>query len=86
MPLWTLIVWIVLGGLAGFFATKILGGKSPYGVIGDVVLGLIGAVAGGYGLSLLGIAGNGGLIATFVVALVGAVAILWAVRQLKKSA
>lgn len=86
MPLWTLIVWLVLGGLAGFFAQKFLGGRSPFGVAGDVALGLIGAVVGGYGLSLLGIAGNGGLVATFIVALIGAVAILWVVRQLKKSA
>ena len=83
MPLWTLIVWLVIGGLAGFTAQKIMGGQSPYGVIGDVVLGVVGAIIGGYGLSLLGIAGNGGIIATFIVALVGALAIIWVVRKIK---
>ena len=85
MPLWTLIVWLIIGGLAGFFAQKIMGGKSPFGVIGDVALGVVGAIVGGYGLSLLGIAGNGGIIATFIVALVGAVAMIWIVRKIKSA-
>lgn len=83
MPLWTMLVWLVIGGLAGFTAQKIMGGTSPYGVIGDVVLGILGAVIGGYGLSLLGIAGNGGIVATFVVAVAGALALIWIARKLK---
>ena len=62
---------------------KIMGGKSPYGVVGDVVLGILGALLGGYGLSLIGISGNGGLVATFIVALVGAIFIIWVVRKIK---
>ena len=83
MPLWTIIVWLVIGGLAGFSAQKIMGGTSSNGLFGDIVLGILGAVIGGYALSLLGIAGNGGIIATFVVAVVGALALIWVVRKLK---
>ncbi len=83
MPTWSLIVWLVIGGIVGFLAQKIMGGKSPYGMLGDVVLGILGALLGGYGLSLIGIAGNGGLIATFIVALVGALFIIWIVRKIK---
>ena len=86
MPVWSLIVWLVIGGAAGFLAQRIMGGKSPGGLLGDLVLGILGAILGGYGLSLLGISGNGGLVATFVVALVGALALIWLVRQFKKSA
>lgn len=85
MPVWSLIVWLVIGALAGFVAQRVMGGKSPGGLLGDLVLGILGAIIGGYGLSLLGISGNGGLIATFIVALVGAMALIWVVRQLKKS-
>lgn len=83
MPLWTILVWLVIGGLAGFSAQKIMGGSPANGLFGDIVLGILGAVIGGYGLSLLGITGNGGIIATFVVAIIGAMALIWIVRKLK---
>ena len=84
MPIWTLLVWLVIGALAGYFAQKIMGGNSPFGLLGDMVLGLVGAVLGGWGLSLLGLSPNsGGIIATFIVALVGALALIWVVRKIK---
>lgn len=86
MPIGALLVWIVIGGAAGFLAQKVMGGTSPYGLFGDVILGILGAMVGGYGLALLGISGNGGLVATFIVALVGAIALIWAIRLVKKSA
>lgn len=85
MPLWALIVWLIIGGGAGFVARRIMGGASPGGLLGDLVLGIIGALVGGWGLSLLGIANVGGLIGSFVVALIGALALIWVVRQLKTS-
>ena len=86
MPVWTLLVWLIIGGAAGFLAQKIMRGQSPGGLLGDLVLGILGAIVGGYGLSLLGISGNGGMLATFIVALVGALALIWVVRLVKKSA
>ncbi len=83
MPVWALIVWLVIGGAAGYLAQRIMGGQSPGGLLGDLVLGIVGALVGGWGLSLLGIANVGGLIGSFVVALVGALALIWVVRRLK---
>jgi uncharacterized membrane protein YeaQ/YmgE (transglycosylase-associated protein family) len=85
MPIWALFVWLVIGAAAGYLAQRIMGGQSPGGLLGDLVLGILGAIVGGYGLSLLGIAGNGGLVSTFVVALVGALALIWVVRKLKSA-
>jgi uncharacterized membrane protein YeaQ/YmgE (transglycosylase-associated protein family) len=84
MPVWALIVWLIIGAAAGFVAQKLMGGKSPGGLLGDLVLGILGAIIGGYGLSLIGLSGDGGLVATFVVALVGALFLIWVVRLIKK--
>ncbi len=84
MPLWALIVWLIIGGLAGMTAGKIMDGKPPYGMVGDIVLGIAGGVVGGWVLGLFGMSGSGGIIGSFLIALLGAVIILWLVRKFKK--
>lgn len=85
MPIWTLLVWLLIGAAAGYLAQRIMGGTSPGGLLGDLVLGIVGAIAGGYGLSLVGVAGNGGIVATFVVALIGALFLVWLVRRFRRA-
>lgn len=85
MPLWSLIVWLLIGLGAGYVAGQIMGGNRPFGLIGDLVLGLIGALVGGWGLGLLGLGGGGGLIGSFVVALIGAMALVWIARKIKQA-
>lgn len=85
MPVWALIVWLVIGAAAGYLAQRIMGGQSPGGVLGDLVLGILGALVGGWGLSLLGIANVGGLIGTVITALLGALALIWIARKLKSA-
>lgn len=90
MPLWTLIVWLLIGVVAGFVARKIMGGTSSGGLLGDLVMGIVGALVGGYGVSLVLPANMqgavGGLIGTIVVATLGAMLLIWIVRQFKKAA
>lgn len=85
MALWTLLVWLAVGAIAGILARKILGGTSPFGLIGDVILGIAGGVVGGYLMALVGLGNTtGGLIATIVTATLGAMLLIWTTKFLKK--
>lgn len=69
------IVWFLLIGIAaGFLAGKIAKG-SGFGLLGDLILGVLGAVLGGFLLGLLGITA-GGLVGSLVTATLGAVVLL----------
>ncbi len=74
--------WLLVGLIAGFLASRVMRGGG-YGLIGDIVVGLIGAFLGGWLASFLGI-GSFGLIGTIVIAFIGAcilLAILHAVSR-----
>ena len=78
-------VWFILIGLvAGWLAGKVMGGGG-YGVIGDIIVGVIGALIGGFIFGMLGISAGGGLIGSLVVATIGAIILLFAVRLIKKA-
>jgi len=85
MALWTLLVWLFVGAIAGFLARKIMGGTSPFGLIGDIILGIVGGVLGGYLLALVGLGNTvGGLIGTIITATVGAIVLVWTTKFIKK--
>lgn len=78
MGLWEIITWIVVGGLAGWVASKITKTDASQGVVGNIVAGVIGAFVGGFVFGLIGGAGFTGFNPwSFVVALVGAVIVLF---------
>ena len=74
------IGWIVLGGLAGWVASMIMGNNKSQGLLGNIIVGVVGAFIGGFVFNLLGGSGVTGFnLWSFVVALVGAVILLWLV-------
>jgi uncharacterized membrane protein YeaQ/YmgE (transglycosylase-associated protein family) len=77
--LWFLIIGIVAGWLAG----KLMKG-SGYGLLGDLVIGVIGSILGGWLLGSLGIF-TVGLIGSLITATIGAVILLFLVRLLKRA-
>ena len=80
VSLTTVIWWIVVGLIAGFLASLVMRGGG-YGIVGDVIVGLVGALMGGFLASLVGL-GASGFIGTIIVAFIGAcilIAILRAV-------
>ena len=78
--LWFLIVGLIAGWLAGLL---VKGGG--FGLVGDLVVGVIGAFLGGFLFSSLGISAGGGLIGSIVVATIGAVVLLFIVRLIKRA-
>ncbi len=76
MDMTSVVVWLVLGLIAGFIASKIVN-KTGEGVVMDIVLGIIGAFVGGWLFNQFGHSGVTGLnIYSIVVAVVGAVLVL----------
>ena len=77
------IVYILIVGLiAGWLAGKIMKGKG-YGLVGDLVVGVLGAIVGSWLFGVLGL-GTYGILGSIVVALIGALILLYLVRTVKK--
>jgi uncharacterized membrane protein YeaQ/YmgE (transglycosylase-associated protein family) len=65
--------WIILGGLAGWLASRLVRGTG-LGLIGDIVVGIVGGLIGGFIVGALG--GTGFNLWSFVVAVLGAILLL----------
>ena len=79
------ILYIVLVGLVAGWATGTIMKGSGYGVLTDILLGIVGAIIGSRVLGLLGIYSSGGLIPSILVAIFGAVLLVALVRLIKRS-
>ncbi len=78
-------IWFILIGLvAGWLAGKLMRGGG-FGVIGDIIVGVIGSLLGGFLFSTLGILPGGGLLSRLIVATVGAIVLLFLLRIIKKA-
>ena len=84
MPVYALLIWLVIGAVAGWLAQRIFGKVGPFGLVGDIVIGIVGAIIGGYLLGLLGATGGGGIFVSFLTALVGALLLIWAANKIIK--
>jgi uncharacterized membrane protein YeaQ/YmgE (transglycosylase-associated protein family) len=79
-----LLTWIIVGLIAGWLAGLVMKGGG-YGVLGDIILGIIGALVGGFLASaVFGVpdAVSGFNITTLIVAFIGAVIVVAIVRAL----
>lgn len=70
----SLIIWILIGLIAGWLAGQVTKG-SGFGLVGNIVIGIIGAVLGGVLLGLLGV-DPGGFVGEVIQAFLGALALL----------
>jgi uncharacterized membrane protein YeaQ/YmgE (transglycosylase-associated protein family) len=78
------LTWIVVGLIAGWLAGQVMKGGG-YGVLVDIILGILGGVVGGWVFGMLGIWPGGGIIAAIIVAFVGAVILVGITRLIKRA-
>jgi uncharacterized membrane protein YeaQ/YmgE (transglycosylase-associated protein family) len=78
-----LIIFLLIGIVAGWLAGRIMKGGG-FGLLGDMVVGVIGAFVGGWLFGLLGITA-GGLLGLLVTAFVGALVLLYLIRLVKRA-
>jgi uncharacterized membrane protein YeaQ/YmgE (transglycosylase-associated protein family) len=79
------LIWFLIIGLAAGWLAGVLVKGGGYGLLGDLVVGVIGAFLGGFLFTKLGISAGGGLAGSLVVATIGAIVLLVIVRALKRA-
>lgn len=78
-----IVTWLIVGLIAGLLASFAIGGVG-YGILGDIVVGIVGAFVGGWLFNQLHIAAPwGGLAGVIFVAFIGAVVLLLGLRALR---
>jgi uncharacterized membrane protein YeaQ/YmgE (transglycosylase-associated protein family) len=79
-----IIVWLIIGAIAGWIAGALVRGGG-FGLLGDIVVGIIGALIGGWLAGALGITIGSGFVASIVTAAIGAVILLVIVRAIRRA-
>lgn len=79
----SLILFILIGALAGWLAGQIMKGSS-FGLLINILVGIAGSMIGGWVFNFLGFSSNGGFIGSLVTATVGAIILLFIAGKLKK--
>jgi uncharacterized membrane protein YeaQ/YmgE (transglycosylase-associated protein family) len=78
-----IIIWLVIGAIAGWLAGLLVKGYG-FGLLGNIVVGIIGAIIAGWLLPLVGFVLVGGIVAAIIDAVIGAVILLLIVGLFKK--
>jgi uncharacterized membrane protein YeaQ/YmgE (transglycosylase-associated protein family) len=78
-----ILTWLIVGLVAGVLASMVMGGTG-YGIVGDIIIGIIGAFVGGWLFSKLGVSTPfGGLAGTIFTAFIGAIVLLFVLRLIR---
>lgn len=83
MALETILIWLLVGAVAGWLAGMIVKGGG-FGLAGDIVVGILGAVIGGWLLPQLGVSLGGGIIGVIASATIGAIVLLLLLRLIRR--
>jgi uncharacterized membrane protein YeaQ/YmgE (transglycosylase-associated protein family) len=79
-----ILAWLIIGAVAGWLAGVLVKGGG-FGVLVDILVGIVGAFIGGWLAGAIGIGIGGGMIASIVTATIGAVILLVILRLIKRA-
>ncbi|WP_420958465.1 GlsB/YeaQ/YmgE family stress response membrane protein [Burkholderia gladioli] len=79
-----LIMWLIIGAIAGWLAGLLVKGGG-FGLIVNIIVGIVGAVIGGWLAGVLGISVGSGFFASIIVAVIGAVILLFIIRLFRRA-
>lgn len=79
----SIIVWLIVGAVAGWLAGILVSGGG-FGLIGDIIVGIVGAVIAGYLLPAVGVSLGTGIVAAIIDALIGAVILLLIIKLVRR--
>lgn len=77
------IVWLIVGGIAGWLAGLVVRGYG-FGIIGNIIVGIVGAFIAGWLLPRLGIAIGGGTLGEIINAVIGAIILLLIIGLIRR--
>ena len=83
MTLGTILVWLIVGAIAGWLAGALMR-TGGFGLVGNIVIGIVGAVVGGWLFPQVGIVVGTGMISNIVTATMGAVVLLFIARLFRR--
>jgi uncharacterized membrane protein YeaQ/YmgE (transglycosylase-associated protein family) len=84
MGIESLLVFIIIGAIAGWLAGLIVKGFG-FGLVGNIVVGIVGALIAGWIFPRLGFAVGGGILAAIIHATIGAVVLLVLIKLVKQA-
>jgi uncharacterized membrane protein YeaQ/YmgE (transglycosylase-associated protein family) len=79
-----LIIWLLIGAVAGWLAGMIVKGYG-FGAVGNIIVGIVGAAIGGWLLPRLGIFTGGDLLGTIITAVIGAIILLFLIGLVRRA-
>lgn len=84
MALESILIWLLIGAVAGWLAGVIVKGYG-FGLVGNIIVGILGAFVGGWLFGSLGISSGSGILGSVFGATVGAVVLLFVIRLLRRA-
>jgi uncharacterized membrane protein YeaQ/YmgE (transglycosylase-associated protein family) len=81
----TIIIWLIIGAIAGWLAGQIMSGGG-FGLVGNIIVGIVGAIVAGWLFPYLGFSIGGEFIGAIINALIGAIIVLFVIGLVKRAA
>ncbi|HMQ50885.1 MAG TPA: GlsB/YeaQ/YmgE family stress response membrane protein [Anaerolineae bacterium] len=83
MDVLSFLLWILIGALAGWIAGELMRGRG-FGLLGNIIVGIVGALIGGLIFGALGVGPGFGLLGSLITAVIGAVVLLFIISLVRR--